>query len=80
MVAHNVSQKDISTPIPAVETRRGELMAEQSHSSLMPDVHGERPWLAHYHQGLPGHVSHPHQRMGMGGMSLSQQRPGRGRR
>ena len=55
-------------------------MAEQSHSSLMPDVHGERPWLAHYHQGLPGHVSHPHQRMGMGGMSLSQQRPGRGRR
>lgn len=80
MVASKDTPKDNNNPSPAVETRRGERMAEQSHSSLMPDVHVERPWLAHYHQGLPAHVSHPQQRLGMGGASLSLQRPGRGRR
>ncbi len=80
MVARKETLKDNNNPIPAVETRRGELMTEQSHSSLMPDVHGERPWLAHYHQGPPAHVSHPQQRLGAGGTSLSLQRPGRGRR
>ena len=80
MVASKETQKDNNNPNPAVETRRGERMAEQSHSSLMPDVHVERPWLAHYHQSLPGHVTSHQQRMGMGGTSLSLQRPGRGRR
>ena len=80
MVASNEAQKEASALTPAVETRRVRAMDEASHGSLRPDTHQQRPWLAHYHQGLPAHVSQPHQRIGVGGTPQCLQRPGRGRR
>lgn len=55
-------------------------MDETSHGTLWPDTHLQRPWLAHYHRGLPAHVSQHHQRIGVGGTPQCLQRPGRGRR
>ena len=80
MVAHNTNPKDITNPIPAVETRRDELVPEPHLGSLWHDAHIERPWLAQYHLGKPVQVSHPQQRLGVGGTPPCLHRPGRGRR
>ena len=80
MVASSETQRDNNHQSPAVETRRGAAMAEPAHGTEWPGCHELHPWHAQYHEGLPSRTPHSQQRLGMGGKSLSLQRPGRGRR